>query len=114
MKNLAGETRADLEILKELDEAGIEIVESERSRGEVPHTLTGKLADWGFSRAWYYWIAKASEEKGLPLDVATELHERKYPISGERQPKTYGRVIRVAGHCGCPPPAEWLNRSGKV
>ncbi len=45
MENLAGETKADLHILRELDEAGIEVVEGGRPRGEVPHTLTGKLAD---------------------------------------------------------------------
>jgi hypothetical protein len=60
MKNLAGETRADLYILKELDEAGIEIIEGERSKGEVPYNLTGNLACWNFSRGWYYWIASAS------------------------------------------------------
>lgn len=114
MKNLAGETKADLHILKELSEAGIEVVEGKRTRSEVPYTLTGKLADWNFSRAWYYWMAHAEDGKGLPLEVATELHERKYPISGEREPETYGQVIRVAGHCGCPPPKEWLNSNGKI
>ena len=104
MKNLAGETKADLHILKELSEAGIEVVEGERSRGEVPHTLTGRLADWNFSRAWYYWMANA--EKGLPLEVATELHSRKYSVEGERQPETYGQVIRVNGNCGCPAPTR--------
>ena len=97
MKNLAGETKADLHILKELSEAGIEVVEGKRTRSEVPYTLTGRLADWNFSRAWYYWMANA--EKGLPLEVATELHSRKYSVEGERQPETYGQVIRVNGNC---------------
>jgi len=52
MKNLAGETKADLHILKELSEAGIEVVEGMRTKSEVPYTLTGKLADWNFSRAY--------------------------------------------------------------
>jgi len=112
MKNLAGETKADLHILKELGEAGIEVVEGKKSRGEVPHTLTGKLADWNFSRAWYYWVANA--EEGLPLEVATELHNREYAVKSERQPETYGQVVRVAGHCGCPPPNEWANSAGKI
>jgi len=112
MKNLAGETKAGLHILKELGEAGIEVVEGEKSRGEVPHTLAGKLADWNFSRAWYYWVANA--EEGLPLEVATELHNRKYTANGKRQLETYGQVIRVAGHCGCPPPEEWLNGNGRI
>ena len=107
MKNIAGETKADLYILKELSEAGIEIVQGTKSKGEVPYTISGKLADWNFSRAWYYWVASASKGGGLPLDIATELHNRTYPIVGEREPKTYGQAIRVAGHCGCPPPKEW-------
>lgn len=112
MKNLAGETKADLHILKELSGAGIEIVEGEKSRGEVPYTLTGKLGDWNFSRAWTYWMAGAKE--GLPLEVATELHDREYALKGEREPATYGQVVRVAGHCGCPPPNEWVNGAGKI
>ena len=112
MKNLAGETKADLHILRELSDAGIEIVEGEKSRGEVPYTLTGKLADWNFNRAWTYWMAGA--EEGLPLEVATELHNREYAEKGERQPETYGQAVRVAGHCGCPPPKEWLNSDGRI
>jgi hypothetical protein len=95
MKNLAGETKADLHILEELSKAGIEIVEGEKTRGEVPYTLTGKLADWNFSRAWCYWMAGAQDGKGLPLEVAVELHNRGYS-NKEGQPKTYGQVIRVA------------------
>lgn len=108
MKNLAGETKADLDILEELEKSDIDIVEGgDKSKGEVPCTLSGKLGGWDFSRAWYYWVASAQDKKGLPLEVATELHERKYPIIGEDQPKNYGQVIRVAGHCGCPHPKEW-------
>ena len=84
MINLAGETKADSHILKELSEAGIEVVEGKRTRSEVPYTLTGKLADWNFSRAWYYWVAGAQNGKGLPLEVAVELHNREYPTKGER------------------------------
>ncbi len=105
MKNLAGETKADLYILEELDKAGIEVVEGNMSRGEVPYTLTGKLGDWNFARAWYYWMAGAEEGKSLPLEVATELHHKEYSIKGEREPQTYGQVIRVDGHCGGPEPA---------
>lgn len=114
MENLAGETKADLHILKELNEAGIEVIEGKRTRSEVPYTLTGRLADWNFSRAWYYWMAHAEDGKGLSLEVAAELHKRKYPAIDKDQPKTYGQVIRVAGHCGCPPPKEWLNNNGKI
>ena len=102
MKNLAGETKADLDILTELTNAGIEVVECGRSRREVPYTLTGRLADWKFSRAWFYWMANA--ENGLPLNVAKELHKREYSVKGDREPETFGQVIRVDGDCGCPAP----------
>jgi len=104
MINLAGETKADLVILKELVKADIKVVEGQRSRGEVPYTLTGKLGDWNFSRAWYYWMAIAQNGKGLPLDVALELHNRKYHTDRKEQPKTYGQLIRVDGDCSCPQP----------
>ncbi len=52
-------------------------------------------------------MANAENGNGLPLEVATELHNREYPTKGEGQPKTYGQAIRVSGHCGCPPPEEW-------
>jgi hypothetical protein len=102
MENLAGKTKADLMILKELSEAGIEVIEGERSRGEVPYTLTGKLAEWNFSRAWYYWIANA--KSGLPRTIATELHKREYPK--KEQFEIYGKVIRVEGYAGGIPPTR--------
>lgn len=107
MKNLAGVKEADESIQEELYIAGINIVKGEQSKGEVQYSIRGKLRDWNFSRAWYYWVASAPDGKGLPLEVATELHEREYPISGDNQPKTLGQVIRVTGHCGCPPPKDW-------
>lgn len=113
MINLAGKTKADLQILEELSEADIQVVEGPRSRGEVPHTITGKLANWNFSRAWDYWIASASDLKGLPLEIATELHERKYPLVGKDNYENYGEVIRVNGDAGCPHPREWA-RKGKI
>jgi len=107
MINLAGIKEADVSIQEELRLAGIEMVKGEPIKGEVPYSITGKVSDWTLSRAWSYWIASAPNGKGLLLDVATELHERKYPISGERQPENYGGVIRVAGNCGCPHPSGW-------
>ncbi len=120
MKNLAGETKADLFILEELGNAGIEVVEGRRSKGEVPYSITGKLGDWNFIRAWYYWMAGAQKGKGLPLEAALELHNREYPIIEELrkgqsieikkgQPiKTYGQVIRVDGNAGCPTPTSMV------
>ncbi len=107
MRNLAGIKEADEYIREELFLAGIMFTQGERSEGEVPYSIIGKIEDWTFSRAWYYWVASAPEGKGLPLDTATKLHEKAYPKIGKNQPETYGQVIRVAGHCGCPPPKEW-------
>nr|MBA4405594.1 hypothetical protein [Nanoarchaeum sp.] len=106
MINLAGVKEADEHIQEELYSAGIEIVRGELSKSEVPHSITGKLGDWKFNRAWYYWTTSAQSGKGLPLEIATMMHEREYPIIGEKQPKNYGQVIRVAGHCNCPHPRE--------
>lgn len=108
MKNLAGVSVADAYIRRELGTAGIEIIEGPLAKGEVPYTLTGKIGNWTFERAWNYWMANSSERKtGLPLDIAEKLHDKKYKIEGSEEPETYGQVIRVQGHCGCPPPKDW-------
>lgn len=107
MINLAGNREADKYIQEELCSAGIDIVRGELSKGEVLYSITGKLGDWQFNRAWYYWRAFAPDGKGLPLEIAAEMHEKKYPIIGEEQPENYGQVIRVTGHCGCPHPRKW-------
>jgi hypothetical protein len=39
--------------------------------------------------------------------MATELNERKYPVSGESQPEKYGQVVRVAGNSGGSSPNKW-------
>ncbi len=94
MKNLAGNTSCDLVILEELRQAGIEIVSHPKPlRNEVPASITGKLGSFTFTRAWYYWMVKGD----VPLGVARKMY--KNPI-GQRD-------VRVAGHCGCPPPEEW-------
>ena len=113
MINLAGVKEADERIQEELYLAGIEFVRREKLEGEVLCSITGKLGDWTFNRAWCYWMASAQDRKGLPLEIATQMHERRYPIIGERQPENYGQVIRVAGHCGCPHPREWAFPSDK-
>lgn len=108
MKNLAGVTEADESIQEELYLAGIYMVNIKPDPCEFPHSIAGEIGNWTLSRAWRYWVASAADGDGLPLDVATELHERNYPIIGPGQPETYGQVIRVAGHGGCPPPSEWV------
>lgn len=107
MINLAGDKKADKYIQEELFLAGIPMIKEVKSRGEVPYTIEGLLGDWKFERAWYYWIARAEDGKGLTLVTATLMHETKYPIIGVNEPTNYGQVIRVAGDCGCSHPKEW-------
>jgi len=114
MINLAGNKDADAYIQSELHIAGIDQVKCEASRKEVAYSITGLLGDWTFERAWYYWKASAPDGKGLPLEIATQLHELEYPIVGHKQPKTYGEIIRVAGDCSCPHPEKWAFPTKKV
>ena len=96
MINLAGNLFCDRIIRKELSEAGIEIIQlSEPVKTEVPYSIFGKLGDIIFKRAWYYYIVSCH----IPLTIAEQLYENEI---GKRD-------IRVAGHCGCPPPRKWLN-----
>lgn len=101
MENRAGQSVDGNDILlrKELEDAGIEVVvHDEVGGGEVQTHITGKLpgknGDWVFSRLWYYWSARKEPDStpGLPLPIASKLHEQ------------WGKDVRVAGHCGCPPP----------
>jgi hypothetical protein len=59
---------------------------------EVPTSLVAFYNGWTFERAWYYYRAKGD---GIPPDIAEEFHQ------------TWGRQVRVEGHCGCPSPLEW-------
>lgn len=102
MKNLAGVKDADNYIREELYLAGIPTV-NKISEGEVPFTIIGKIGDWTFRRAWYYWVVSA-DELGLPLNTALELHNMKHPNPSV---KIMGNVVRSGGHCGCPSPDEY-------
>lgn len=95
MRNLAGDERCDASIRDELEAAGIEIVAGEPTNSEVAGCLTGKLGAFTFRRAWYYWVACGA----VPLAIAEELYAD--PIGR--------KDVRVAGHCGCPPPADWAD-----
>lgn len=98
MINLAGNQECDRYIREELTRAGIDIVEVplDRANGEVPYTLEGRLPGYRFRRFWYYWVVDGR----TPLDLAEHLYAH-----------PEGRAtVRVAGHCGCPPPAEWVKR----
>ncbi len=91
MKNLAGKD-CDKDIRLELSRCGIEIVEGAISRGEVSTTLTGKLGNFTFRRAWYYWVVDGP----VPLAVAEELYSPEF--KGD---------IRSGGDCGSQHPSTW-------
>lgn len=95
MRNLAGCKDADTVIAEELRRCRIEPrpLDDDERHGEVPATIGGRLGALTFRRAWYYWMVHGD----VPLAIAERLYAD--PI---------GRAdIRVAGHCGCPPPSEW-------
>ena len=117
MENLAGVSTCDTVIVGELVIAGINLAEQDKGRDEVPYTIFGylgpkmgekpkfheskdieKMVPFIFLRAWYYYRVHGS----VPLEVANILY--KLDTGGE---------IRVAGHCGAPPPEEWAH-NGRV
>jgi hypothetical protein len=104
MKNLAGDKNADEFIKEELYLAGIEAI-PEKSDGEVPYTIIGRIGHWKFYRAWYYWIARAEfRTDGLPVKAALELYNTKNPVNGE----ILGHEIRSGGAAGCIPPDDYI------
>jgi len=104
MKNLAGDNDANRLVREELFLAGIPM-EYEQSKGEVPYKTIGRIGSWTFHRAWYYWIVSVSkDEKGLPLDIAMEMHLRKHPTDDKR---IMGESIRSGGHASSPSPDEY-------
>lgn len=93
MINLAGIKTCDEQILIEMREAGVERVNiGKRERAEVPSEYIGKCNNFIFSRAWCYWIVTGY----MPLKYAQEMYKNFKDLN-----------IRVAGHCGNPPPEEW-------
>lgn len=100
MNNLAGNKECDKDIEQELKEAGIIRIRHDKpiDHPEVKASTTGTLVKDGeitfkFFRAWCYWVVSGS----VPLDVARILYSTDI---GKKD-------VRVAGHCGCPPPEEW-------
>lgn len=93
MKNLAGDQQCDAEIREELTAAGIEVVPIQKGNTEVPYSVVGQLGNFTFKRAWYYWMVGGD----VPLEIAKEMYTTEV---GKKD-------VRVAGHCGCPPPEEW-------
>lgn len=94
MRNLAGVDDSDIWCAAELTAAGVPIEVVERY-GEPDTRVIGRLGGIEFRRAWVYWIVKGL----VPLDVAKRLYED--PVGR--------KAVRVAGHCGCPPPEDpWI------
>ena len=93
MKNLAGVSTCDTDIVRELLEAKIQVVPRDRSKNEVSASFIGELNDWHFIRAWYYWVAiPINPNKGLSMDKASILYQK------------YGKDARVDGDCTAPAP----------
>lgn len=93
MENLAGNADCDRYITRELERARIPWVVVDRVNYEVPYAVIGKLGEFAFKRAWYYYIVSGR----VPLEAAKEMYYED-PV---------GRTdIRVNGHCGCPAPEE--------
>jgi len=89
---------ADARIRGELQAAGIEVVKHKKllDHPEVHTHCAGKLGGFTFHRNWYYW----GVEGRVPLAVAEKLY-------ADPEGK---KTVRVAGHCGCPPPEKWTRR----
>jgi hypothetical protein len=99
MNNLAG-TKDDRTARLELELASIPVFRVPGELGACKICVVGVLEGWLFTRAWRYWIAQGSP--GLPLEAARNLHN------------LCGTVVRVAGHCGCPPPDVWCNSDDRI
>ncbi len=99
MQNLAGNKDCDEFIRSELKRSRIKVVRGERSKGEVPASITGKLGPFTFVRAWRYWMVSGP----VPLAVAKELYAD--PVGATD--------VQVAGDCRCPAPEKpWTTRKG--
>lgn len=100
MRNLAGDTEAPKIVREEMTIAGIEPKKHFlfSDKGEVPADVGGVAYGCYFTRLWYYWEVKCD----MPIHLAKEMYYEGGNI---------GRYdIRVAGHCGCPPPEHWEER----
>lgn len=105
MENLAGVLSCDKQIRKELRAAGITKFRRIRRKNEVPSSVMGLLIKnskvaFKLTRAWYYWVVEGS----VPLEVALILYGTEV---GKKD-------VRVAGHCGCPPPEQWAFPKSEV
>lgn len=95
--NVAGweQARADEQLERELLRARALVVrlDAPQPHSEVKTVVQGTCGPLRLVRAWRYWVAKGP----VPLRLARMLYAD--PVGRED--------VRVAGHCGCPPPEEW-------
>lgn len=94
MQNIAGHPESTEICTRELTRCRIEVVPESEPIGEPKALVSGRLGSFTFTRAWYYWCVKGN----VPLAVAEELYADPVGVTD----------IRVAGHCGCPPPKDWI------
>jgi len=97
MKNLAGVKDCDVTIKEELYLAGIKNYPAPEHTSEVPYSIFGKVGNWRFRRAWYYWVVTVEETTdGLPVEKALELYNTENPANGEK----LGVDVRAGGDGG--------------
>lgn len=102
MQNLAGIATCDEVIRRELERARVPVETCERVRGEVAYSVLGRLGDFTFRRAWYYYIVDGP----VPIEVAREIYAD--PVGRDD--------VRAGGDCGCISPddyaSEWYDERG--
>ena len=97
-------TECDEAVRHELRAAGIDPVCGEPAVGEVISSVTGRLGDFTFRRAWCHWVADGL----VPLEVALAMHADPAARKG----------LRVGGHHARPAPGQfatvWLDGEGNL
>lgn len=100
--NLAGDSKATVITVNELNAAEINLVTESKPLGEPGSLVSGWLGNFTFERAWYYWRINGP----TPLDMVRELYD---DVQGKCS-------IRVKGNCGHPAPEEpyieYFNKDG--
>lgn len=108
MKNLAGVKDADITIQEELYLAGIPQGKVELTNSEVPYTIIGRIGNWIFKRAWYYWMAHVENPiDGVPLKDAIDFYNKPYP---SRRYEKLGEIVRAGGCAGCSSPEDHVSQ----
>jgi len=71
---------------------------------ETHYKVWGKLCGWNLTRAWTYWIVSCEK-------IEDEIHASDAMALFEK----HGTMMRVDGHCGCPPPeGNYLKNHSRV